>query len=56
MFHPELKDRQGYNTVKVMAAPREPMIQPQYQGQNQVKAAGLLQRKSPQRRALGIGH
>lgn len=38
-----------------MAAPREPMIQPQYQGHNQVKAGGLLQRKSPQRRALGIG-
>lgn len=54
-FHPELKDRQGYNTVKVMAAPREPMIQPQYHGQHQAKAAGLLQRKSPQRRVLGIG-
>lgn len=29
MYRPELKGRQGYHTVKVMAAPQEPMIHSQ---------------------------
>lgn len=49
MYRPELKNRQGYNTVKVMAAPDEPINHSGRQrNNNDVKAAGgLIQRKSP---------